>query len=71
MERGEHVVNNLVYTKRQKHIYTIRKHETTVKEHYYLINLTTLFRMQFRSLEKSEIVDVSNSGLQFNLKLLS
>ena len=28
-ERGEPEVNNLVYTKRQKHIYAIRKHETT------------------------------------------
>ena len=27
--RGEPEANNLVYTKRQKHIYAIRKHETT------------------------------------------
>ena len=28
-ERGEPEVNNLMYTKKQKHIYAIRKHETT------------------------------------------
>ena len=27
--RGEPEANNLVYTKRRKHIYAIRKHETT------------------------------------------
>ena len=31
-ERGEPEVNNLVYMKRRKHIYAIRKHETTERK---------------------------------------
>ena len=36
---GEPEANNLVYTKRRKHIYAIRKHETTCFQVVLLIHL--------------------------------
>ena len=57
-ERGEPEVNNLMYTKRRKHIYAIRKHETTSPSSLFLLLVFLVIFHTMLSLHFSSSVEI-------------